>query len=366
MPSCASSTSPCAASPDGARVELRFDRLQRQLDSEPLRPVYLIAGSEPLLVQEAADAIRAKARDEGYGEREVFDVEGGFDWNTLQQGLASLSLFATRRLFDLRLPTGKPGKDGSEALRSYCDNPPPDTVLLITAQDWSRAHAGKWSEAIAKAGHFLPVWPVKAHEFSGWLQTRLRSRGLLAEPAAIERLAERVEGNLLAAAQEVDKLALLLGKRGEGRGATALTVDEMESLVADSSRFDVFKLVDAALAGEAARASRMLTALRAEGEQVPGLTPMLARELVLLCQLGRAAASGNVAAALREARVWESKQAVYRRALERHPAERWERFASECGSIDALAKGRGEGDPWLRLERLLVAIAEPRARRLLA
>lgn len=345
-------------------MELRLDRWERQLESEPLRPVYLVAGSEPLLVQEAADAVRARARAEGYGEREVFDAEGGFDWNTLDQGLASLSLFATRRLFDLRLPSGKPGKEGSEALRAYCDNPPPDTVLLVTAQDWSKAHAGKWSEAIARVGHFLPIWSVKPQEFSAWLQARLRSHGLLAEPEALQRLAERTEGNLLAAAQEVDKLRLLLGNaeaepasiRSRG-GLRSIGGEELERLVADSSRFDVFKLIDAALAGESARACRMLAALRAEGEQVPGLTPMLARELLLLCQLASAAAGGNVASALREARVWESKQATYRRALERHPAGRWERFAAECGRIDALAKGRGTGDAWLALERLLVAVA---------
>src|SRR5688572_4085815 len=150
-------------------MELRADRFERQLAGEPLRPVYLIAGSEPLRVLEAADAVRARARDEGYGEREVFDVETGFDWNCLLQGLSALSLFASRRLFDVRLPTGKPGKDGSEALREYCANPPPDTVLLVTAHDWSKAHQGKWSEEIARVGHFMPLWPIKAHELPGWL-----------------------------------------------------------------------------------------------------------------------------------------------------------------------------------------------------
>lgn len=342
-------------------MELRPDRLERQLAGEPLRPVYLVAGAEPLLVQECADAIRARAREQGYGEREVYDVEAGFDWNALGRGLASMSLFSQRRLFDLRLPTGKPGKDGSEALREYCDNPPPDTVLLVTAQEWSKAHAGKWSEAIAKVGHLVVVYPLKAHELGDWLQRRLRSRGLVATPDAVQRLADRVEGNLLAAAQEVDKLALLAGG-----GREAIDLGQMERLVADSSRFDVFKLVDAALAGEAARATRMLAGLRAEGEQVAGLMPMVAKEVLTLCGLARAGSGGNLMSAMREARIWESKQAVYRRAVERHPAARWEAFAAECGRIDRTAKGRGDGDPWLQLERLLVAIADPRARRLLA
>ncbi|GAB2492118.1 DNA polymerase III subunit delta [Arenimonas alkanexedens] len=346
-------------------MELRADRLERQLAGEPLRPVYLVTGGEPLLVQEAADAIRARAREEGYSEREIFDVEGSFDWDSLARGIASLSLFATRRVFDLRLPTGKPGKDGSEAIREYCANPPPDTVLLITAQDWSRGHAGKWSEAIAKAGHLLPIYPLKTHELGDWLLRRLRSRGLVATPDAVQRLADRVEGNLLAAAQEVDKLALLVGG-GRGPAAEAIDVEKMDQLVADSSRFDVFKLVDAALAGDTVRAVRMLAALRAEGDQVAGLMPMVAKEVLALCAIARAAESGNVMSAMRDARVWESKQAMYRRAIERHPPSRWEAFAAECGAIDRAAKGRGEGDPWLRLERLLAAIADARARSLLA
>lgn len=346
-------------------MELKPDRVERQLAGEALRPVYLVAGAEPLLVQEAADAIRARAREEGYGEREVFDVDASFNWNTLTQGIASLSLFSTRRLFDLRLPTGKPGKDGSEALREYCENPPPDTVLLITAQEWSKSHAGKWSEAIARAGHLVVVYPLKSHELGDWLQRRLRSRGLLATPDAVRRLADRVEGNLLAAAQEVDKLALLVDG-ATGPKSEAIDVDQMERLVADSSRFDVFKLIDTALAGDPVRAVRMLAGLRAEGEQVPGLMPMVAREVLALCSLARAAESGNVMSAMREARVWDSKQAMYRRAIERHPRERWEAFAAECGRIDRVSKGRGDGDAWNLLERLLVAMADGRARKLLA
>ena len=342
-------------------MELRPAQFGRQLAAEPLRPVYLVAGAEPLLVQEAADALRARAREEGYGEREVFDVDADFDWNRLSQGLATMSLFATRRLFELRLPSGKPGKEGAEALREYCQNAPPDTVLLITTQEWSKKHAGKWTEAIAAAGHVVVFWTLKSHELGDWLQRRLRDRGLVATPDAVQQLADRVEGNLLAAAQEVDKLALLAGGSRE-----PIDVLRMERLVADSARFDVFGMLDAALAGEPARAVRMLAALRAEGEQVAGLLPMVAKEVLALCGLARAAEAGRLMAAMREARIWDSKQAAYRRAAERHPPARWEVFAAECGRIDRSAKGRGDGDPWLQLERLLVAIADGRARRLLA
>ena len=163
-------------------MELRADRFERQLASEPLRPAYLIAGTEPLIVLECADAVRAKARVEGYLEREVLEVSGrDFDWNDLTMGVASLSLFATRRLFDLRLPSGKPDKDGSKAITDFCADPPPDTILLITCQDWSQKHAGKWSDAISRIGHLVTVWPVKTSDLNDWLDRRLRSRGLSAE-----------------------------------------------------------------------------------------------------------------------------------------------------------------------------------------
>jgi DNA polymerase-3 subunit delta len=337
-------------------MELKPERFERQLAGEALRPVYLVAGSEPLLVQELADAVRAKAKSEGYGEREVFEAGRDFDWNELTMGFAALSLFSPRRLFDLRLPTGRPDREGSEAIQAYCADPPPDTVLLITAQDWSSKHVGKWSEAVARAGVFVPVWPVRPNELPDWLEARLRARGFGADSAALQLLAERVEGNLLAAAQEVDKLVLLCDEK-------RITLEVMERRVSDSARYDVFKLVEAALAGKVERTRRMLASLRAEGEQVPGLLPIVAMELLKLAALARAA---NLAQAMREARVWESRQALYRRALERHEPARFEAFVAEAGRIDLMSKGRLGGDAWLALERLLSAVASAKARALLA
>lgn len=341
-------------------MELRVDRLERQLAGEPLRPAYLIAGTEPLLVQECADAVRARALDEGFSDRQVFDASPSFDWDALSMAIASPSLFSPRRLIELRLPTGRPDKEGSAVLTGFCADPPPDTVVLVTAQDWSGKHGGKWSEAIASTGHLVIAWPIRPGDMADWLARRLRSRALSAEPAAIALLAERVEGNLLAAAQEVDKLALL-APGGQ------LTLADMEHFVADSARFDVFKLAEAALAGDAARARRMLHALRAEGEQVAGLLPIVANEIVRLAILARIGErGGNLTQAMREARVWDSKQALYRRALERHPAARWDALVAEAGQVELLSKGRGTGDAWLRMERLLGAVADARARALLA
>lgn len=342
-------------------MELRPEAFLAAIQRQALPSICLIAGAEALIVQECADALRARARAEGYAERELFDIDAGFDWNRLAQALASPSLFAARRLFDLRLPTTRPGKEGSEFLRDCCAHPPPDVLLLITGQEWSGKHAGAWTEAIARAGQLVPVWPLKQDELPGWLAARLRRKGLVATPEALERLVERVEGHLLAAAQEIDKLALLLEP-----GAPAIDLDTLERLVAESSRYDVFKLVDATLEGDAARLSRILAGLRAEGEAVAGLLGWITMEFVKLAGFAAIqAAGGNLAVELRTARVWEARAVLYRRALQRHPASRWQQFAIALGGVERIAKGRADGDAWRALERLLLAVARPSARSLL-
>jgi DNA polymerase-3 subunit delta len=342
-------------------VELTTDRLAAQLAAEPLRRVYLIAGPEPLRVLEAADAVRAHARKQGYAEREVFDVDGrDFDWNALAMSFRAPSLFAAQRLIELRMPTTKPGKEGAEVIVEYCNDAPGDTSLLITGGEWSRQHGGKWSEAVARTGHLVVAWAVKPHEMTGWVESRLRKHGVLADREAVQRLVERVEGNLLAAAQEIDKLALL----ADGK---PLDAARMESLVADAARYDVFRLIDAAMNGQPAQLSRMLAGLRAEGEAVPALMGMVVKELQLVAALARVQSrGGNMAAEFKAQRVWDSKQAMYRRALQRHAAARWERFVAEAGRIDRIAKGRASGDAWQVLERLLLAVSETRALSLLA
>lgn len=346
-------------------MELTPERLTAQLASEPLRPAYLIAGPETLRVLEAADAVRVQARTEGIGEREIFDADGrDFDWNQLAQSVNAPSLFASRRLLEVRLPSAKPGKDGSAFITGFCADPPHDVVLLITGEDWSRQHGGKWSETIARVGHHAIAWSLKPHEMPDWIERRLRARGLRADRDAVERLVERVEGNLLAAAQEIDKLALL--SDGE-----SIDLARMESYVADAARFDVFRLLDATLNGQPAQALRMLHGLRAEGEAVPALMGMLVMELQRAAALARVQAKGgNLAAEFKAQRVWDAKQAVYRRALQRHDAARWERFVVEAGRVDRIAKGRPRigdepADAWLALERLLLAIAESRGATLL-
>ncbi|WP_027081438.1 DNA polymerase III subunit delta [Luteimonas mephitis] len=342
-------------------MELTPESLVSRLAGEPLRPIYMITGPEPLLVLEAADAVRAHARTQGYAEREVFDADGrDFDWNALAMTFRAPSLFSAQRLIELRLPTARPGKEGGELIVDYCLQPPGDIVLLVTGGEWSNKHGGKWSEAIARAGSLAVARQVRPDQMPGWVEARLRKRGVQADRGAVQRLVERVEGNLLAAAQEIDKLVLL----ADGKPIDAA---RMESLVADAARFDVFRMLDAALNGQGARASRMLAGLQAEGEAIHALMGMVVKELLTVAALARVQArNGNLAAEFKAQRVWDSKQATYRRALQRHAAPHWERFVAEAGRVDRIAKGRGQGDAWQVLERLLLVVADAKARPLLA
>lgn len=333
-------------------------QLRKQLAGAELRPVYLLAGEEHLLVLEAADALRARARELGYAEREIIDVEGNFDWNALAQAGASMSLFAARKLIDLRMPGGKPGREGAAAIIEYCEHASPDNVLLITCTQWSKQHEGAWTAAVEKHGVFVPVWPLKPDELPDWIAQRMASRGLKPERDAVEALAARVEGNSLAAAQEIDKLALL-------HGSAPLDATTLEALVADSARYDVFKLVEATFAGDAPRSLRILAGLRAEGEQIPALMGWLLNQLQLLARL---AAHANPGAAFRAEHIWPAREALYRKALARAERAHWDACLVQAARIDRISKGRevdaagkATGDAWNELERLLLAIARPNA-----
>ena len=329
----------------------RLSDLPRLLAAPAIAPVWLIAGAEHLLVLEAADRVRARAKELGYLEREVFDADARFDWNELAASGQAMSLFASRRLIEVRLPTGKPGKDGAAALSAWAQSPPPDTVLLLTAQDWSKQHEAAWVGAFDRAGVVLPLWPLKREQMPAWIAARFAARGVKATPDAIDLLVERVEGNLLAAAQEVDKLALLVN------GAT-LDAGLLEASVADDARFDVFRLAEAAIGGDAARALRMVAGLQAVGEEA---SPLLGWLLTQLRALRRLADAGpRLDQAMQAERIWDTRQAMFRRALKAGDAAHWDRCLVLAARIDRIAKGRADGDAWREIQRLVAAIAEPR------
>lgn len=328
---------------------------QKALAADSLQPVYLLAG-EQLLVLEAADGLRAQARKLGYSEREVLDVGQHFDWDDLARAAAGMSLFATRRLIDLRLPTGRPGIEGAKAINAFCADPPPDVTLLITAMEWSNKHEGAWSKKLDASGTMVVFNSPRPDQWGAWITARLATRGLSATPDAAALLAERVEGNLLAAAQEVDKLAVL---HGEGR----INAAEMENLVADSARYDVFKLTDAAFVGDGARALRILAGLRSEGDELLALMGWLVNQLQLALRLANA---HDLAAQIRTEHLWQARETLFRQALRRAPREHWLQCLARASRIDRMVKGRETGNPWQEAERLIAAIAEPRAAKALA
>lgn len=331
-------------------MPLNHVQWQKALAADSLAPVYLLAGEE-LLVLEAADALRAQARKLGYAERQVLDVGAHFDWDELARAAAGMSLFATRRLLDLRLPTGRPGTEGAKAITEFCANPPPDVSLLISAVEWSNKHEGAWTKQVDSAGSMVIFNAPRPNEWTAWIGARLASRGLAATSDAIALLAERVEGNLLAAAQEIDKLAVL---HGQGK----IDAAEMEQLVADNARYDAFKLTDAALGGDGARALRIIDGLRAEGEELIALMGWLVNQLQLAMRLANAQ---DFAAQARAERLWPAREQLFRKALRRAPREHWMQCLARAARIDRIAKGREAGDAWLEAQRLIAAIAEPRA-----
>ena len=227
-------------------MKIRYEQLATSL-KQKLAPVYLVSGDEPFQANESCVQIRTAAQENGYTEREIFHVERSFDWSNLGLSGNSLSLFSDRKLIELRMPAGKPGTEGSRAIVEFLDAQSDDTLLLIvTSKLDATAQRGKWVKAVESAGVHLPVWPIDAQRLPGWIQARLAKRGCTIDPDALPLLVDRVEGNLLAADQELEKLRLLYG---EGR----ISLEQVQSAVADSSRYDVFSLVDECLRGNAAR-----------------------------------------------------------------------------------------------------------------
>ncbi|WP_298184160.1 DNA polymerase III subunit delta [uncultured Pseudomonas sp.] len=315
-----------------------------------LAPVYVISGDEPLLCQEAADAIRAATREQGFSERLVFNADNNFDWGNLLQAGASLSLFAEKRLLELRLGNGKPSDKGA-ALLEYLARPAEDTVLLISLPKLDgNAQKSKWGKALIEGAHtqFVQIWPVDAHQLPQWIRQRLAQSGLSASAEAVDMIAIRVEGNLLAAAQEIEKLKLL----AEG---TQIDVDTVQAAVADSARFDVFGLIDAALNGEAAHALRMLEGLRGEGVEPPVILWALAREIRLLATIAQQYAQGmplDKAFSAARPPVWDKRRPLVSKALQRLSATRWAALLQDAQQIDAQIKGQAQGDPWTGLSLL--------------
>ena len=328
-------------------MQLRGDQLAAHLERE-LQPVYVVYGDEPLLVIEAADAIRSAARRQGFDEREVLTALPGFNWSDLAHAAGNMSLFGGRTLLDLRIPTGKPGREGSAALQDYCARPSPDALLLVTLPglDWSEEKAA-WLKALTEAGAAVKLVPPGLNDLPAWIGGRLARQQQRAGNEALRFIAERVEGNLLAAHQEILKLGLL-------HPAGEVSLEQVRDAVLNVARYDLDGLREALLAGDVVRLTRTLDGLRQEGEAPPLVLWALTEEVRALAQIKVALQSGqSVDAAFKEARVWGARQGLLRRALQRVEVRASLAALRHAAQIDRLIKGLGgASDVWDEFLRL--------------
>ncbi len=336
-------------------MNIAADRLPDQL-ARGLAPLYVVVGDEPLAAQEACDAIRAAARAAGYGERNVYTVLGRYNWQSIFSAGDNLSLFAERRLTEIRVPSGKPGIDGAKALETYAAKLPADTLTLISLPglDW-KAMKSRWFTTLAAAGMVVEARPLERSQLPAWIERRLARQGLRAERAALEFLADQVEGNLLAAQQEIDKLALLLPPG-------TVTLADVEHAVVDVSRLEADALADALYAGDGARFAQIVVDLKDAGEAVPAILWQVSSAVQLLLRLKLAIEQGNSLAGLMRTLWGRDKQRApqIERALKRLDLTRIEAALADLALVDRQAKGLERvGDPWDTLLRMGLTLAEP-------
>ena len=337
-------------------AELRPDDLPRHL-ARGVGPLYLVHGDEPLFALEAADAIRAAARAAGCDERETFVVEAGFKWDAFIGAHANRGLFGGRTLIDLRIPSGKPGVEGARVLEAYAAQVSADNVTLISLPRIDKAtQASAWFSALARVATTVAVHPLEREALPRWIAARFERQQQRASPETVEWLADLFEGNLLAARQEIEKLALLLPP-GD------LAPDAVEAAVADVARYDVFSLSDAWLAGDATRVLRILAALEAANEPLTLALWQLGEDVHALAAAQAAARSGTpVAVSLRNARVWGKRAIAMERAVKRVPAGDVAAVLRRLAPLDALAKGIGRGHPWQDLAAAALLLCGRRLR----
>lgn len=325
------------------------EKLTAHLKGEPF-PLYLVTGDDPLLMQETCDEIRAALRDKGFVERDLFHVETGFDWSEVLYSGNSMSLFSDKKIIELRMASSKPGDAGARALTELCQDPGEDNcVLLVMPKVDQNAQRSKWFKMLESKGALIQVWPIDARNLPRWIEKRFRMAGLKASPEAAVALADKVEGNLLAAVQEIERMKLC----ADGKEVDAATVLEG---VADSARYDVFLLIDAVLAGNTARAVRILDGLKLEGTVPLFLVSMLAREVRSLASMWFAIHRGeSEGAVMKRWRVWDKRKQAVSRCLDRHTGKTLEDLHGRLVAVDRMVKGMDSGRAW---DQLTLMVAE--------
>jgi len=336
-------------------MQLRLEALDGHL-AKNLAQLYVIASDEHLLALEAADRIRKAARAQGYTERDVLSVERTFKWGELLAANQALSLFGDKKLIELRIPTGKPGKDGSAALQAYAKDLSPDNLTLITLPklDWQTAKAS-WVTALQQAAVYIDIPNIERAQLPAWIGNRLASQGQSAERQSLDFIADRVEGNLLAAHQEIQKLGLL---HEPGK----LTFEQVHDAVLNVARYDVFKLSEAMLTGDTARLVRMLEGLKGEGEALPLVLWAVAEEIRTLLKLKSGMSQGRpLNALLKEYRIWGPRERMMEPALRRVSLATLEAALQEAAQVDRMVKGlrakKFAGDAWDAMLQLALRVA---------
>lgn len=333
-------------------MKLKVDQLTHHLQRQGLQSIYLLFGDEPLQIMEGGDKLRSFARKQGFSERTVLSVETGFSWHELREQANSLSLFATKRLIELRLGNKSPGDAGSTALIEYAERPPRDTLLFITADKLDQAkQKSKWFTALEKNGAVIQVYPIETAKLPEWIIQRMTQVGLQASPEAVQMIAERSEGHLLACAQEIEKLVLLYPKE-------RIEINHVLEAVADSARFEIFDWVEVVLGGDIPRCVRQLQGLQREGCEPVLILWALDREIRNLAQMAYAMANGQaLEQVFGQFRVWQNRRQVINKALQRHKLLRWHAFLKHSARIDRIIKGAERGNVWDELRSLSLQVA---------
>jgi len=329
-------------------MNVRPDQLPA-IVTKKLYPVYMVSGEEPLQQMECLDLLRKYLREQDYLEREVLDVDAQFDWSRLLEETANMSLFASRRIIEVRLPSAKPGRQGSQVIKEYLQNPAQDTVVIINAGKIDgNSKKSAWFKAVDQNGLVVQCWPVPIDRLSGWLRQRFLRRDMQADDEVLSYISQHVEGNLLAADQEIDKLYMLLGP---GKVSYADVADAITS----QSRFSVFELVDMLLKGNTKRVVKIVAGLKAEGIVPVLVNWALTKDIRLLTQVSMDASSVDYQ--LRRSGVWQSRADLFKLCLSRHNHRAFQMMLKRCAYIDAASKGMIDANEWDEIETLCVRMA---------
>lgn len=335
-------------------MRIKLEQLAQHLQKQSA-PLYTLFGNEPLLILEAADLIRTHARQQGYTERELFTIDHHFDWSELLNAGSNLSLFGNRRIMDIRLPSGKPGKEGGKAIEAYCNTLPPDTLTLVTLPRIDKqGQATKWFKALENASVLIPVYAIEREQLPGWIGQRLGQQQQKADTSTLQFLADNVEGNLLAAHQEIQKLGLLYPSGN-------LTFDQVKDVVLNVARYDVFQLSEAMISTNAARYTRILAGLQGEGTAPLLILSTLAEQIRQLILVRKGLEQGQPPAqVMQAARIWGDRQKTVMTAAKHISFQSLMQGLVCAAKIDRIIKGVAQGDVWDELLQLGIRLADTR------